>query len=598
MKKLLIIFHLAFLQVVGLQAQSGFTGFVVYDADNSCTFSSGDFFIADAIIEASDSLGNFHYYGNSALGTGAYQIETPPGTYVLSASLPFDNPYLAFCQNNLTRTISIGTDTVIFLAQPVIYCPLMYVDIGSDGIPFCGQTQYYVKYQNIGTVGGSGVYIDIELDSFTTLDSSSIPSISLGNNTYRFNIGYVGLGRDSMGLIHLDVTVCGVLAGQKHCAKAHIYPDVLCGNIWNDAILVAEAVPLGDSILFTVTNQGLTAMPTALTASIVEDDLMYSQPSVGPLNPSESDSILVATNSHSAYRLEFLQNTAIPKVIGSAIVWAAVEGSNPDTTGVFNIGNFTKFYTDNSAVSEAYDCQESSPQVIYNRKTMQTKGFKNQRYITRNTPLEYQVRFQNLTPSIGYFVDIYETLHSGIDINTLYIGAVSHPDYVVELLDNNLLHIHLPFINLQPNNLDSTRSHGFVNIHFDQKPNLPLGTVIENRAIIVINGYDTTYTANVFHTIGEDFIVFVSNEMVYQPQASVRVYPNPLTTFANFEVTGIEFENLELEIFSISGQLMSRSSSHFEDTLQWQRNDLPSGFYFYRLLADGQPVDSGKVLLR
>ena len=599
MKKLLIILILAFWQLTGLQAQSGIYGYVVYDADFSCTYSAGDSFISDAIIEAIDSLSTNKYYGNTARSTGEYSIQVPQGNYTVSAQLPYQNPYFSFCQNNIPSIVNTGTtDTVFFYVQPTVLCPLLHVDIGSDGIPECGQSKYYIRYENLGTVGAPNTFVDLSLDSFTTINSSSIPSTAMGNNVYRFNIGYLGLGRDSMQVIEVDVSVCGGIAGQAHCAKANIYPNNICGNIWPGAILETEVVSFSDSVLFRIRNNGGLSMLASTRSSIVIDDLMYAQPFIGPLNPGQTDSIWVPTSIASSYRFEIPQDSSMPKLVGGPVAWSAIEGANPDSLGLFNVGHLTKFYTDNQAVSEAYDCQENQANLVYNRKIMQTKGYGSPRYIMANTPLEYQIRFQNLTPTIGQFVDIYDTLDAGIDIKSLHVGAVSHQSYTIELSGTNVLHIQFPFINLVPNIQDSTLSHGFINLHFDQKPELPLGTVIENRAMIIINNFDTTYTANIFNTIGENFIVFVSNEVIYQPKASVRVYPNPMIDIANYEVSGIDYKHLTLEIYSTAGQLIQQVQGPSDSILQVQRNDLSAGLYFYRLLADGEQIDAGKVMVR
>ena len=350
MKKLLIILFLTLCQLIGLQAQTGIFGYVVYDADFSCTFSSGDYFLSDVILEAFDSSGNIAYYGNTAPITGEYSITAPQGSYTISAQLPFENPYFSFCQNNLSSIVSTGTpDTVLFYVQPTINCPLLHVDIGSDGIPECGQTNYYIRYENFGTAAEPNAYIDLSLDSFTSINFSSINATPLGNNQYRFNIGYIGPGRDSMQVLGVNVSICGGISGQTHCAKVNIFPNTICGNPWNGPLLESDIESFTDSIKIRIRNTGLQAMPAA-AGSIVIDDLMYLQPSVGPILPGQADSIWLTTNTASTYRFEIPQDSALPKLFGGPLAWSVIEGANPDSLGLFNLGHIAKFYTDNQSV--------------------------------------------------------------------------------------------------------------------------------------------------------------------------------------------------------------------------------------------------------
>lgn len=139
-----------------------------------------------------------------------------------------------------------------------------------------GLPSYYVaQYCNHGTLDAQGVYIEIELDSYFNLDSTSTPFSSQNGNTYTFNIGHLNVG--DCGKIHLYGTIdTSALFGQTHCTEARIFPDSICiPNFWMHSIMNASSSCQNDSVTFQIQNTGATAANN-LSYLVYEDHVIFS----------------------------------------------------------------------------------------------------------------------------------------------------------------------------------------------------------------------------------------------------------------------------------------------------------------------------------
>jgi len=94
-------------------------------------------------------------------------------------------------------------------------------------------------------------------------------------------------------------------------------------------------------------------------------------------------------------------------------------------------------------------------------------------------------------------------------------------------------------------------------------------------------------------------------ELMNNEAFSVMNYPNPFTSFTNFEFSLRESGNVQFEIFDELGRLVHNESSeqlaagkHIKtwDATNHQGNRVKSGMYFYKLTS-GENVNSGKFLL-
>ena len=590
MRYLLILPLLCLLANVVSAQNTVLIGRVWADNDNNCQFSGSDRIMSEIIVEARDSFtGSTYYAATSIQNSGYYEFFIPPGIYIIKANLPFDFPYQSYCQNGVPLFLISGqTDTFDFYAQRLLGCAKMKVEIGSSGLPDCGTGKYWMSYENIGTSTAFNVLIDLQLDSLMVLDTASIPYTNIGNGIYRFNAGTVGVGRDSAIVEMLGVSYCAAIPGQTFCAKLSATAQNSCPDPWQGPVIEVNAEVVGDSILFTARNIGPSNMLQVPRTRVIIDDVMYSPP-VPALDTTTPYSFAVFAED-KMYRFEADQDSTMPKISAGPQAWAAKENGN------FKPGSYTQYFTDNTDPSIAFDCQETVSILTYNSKSTQTKGYESQRYISNRIPLEYQIRFQNLSPNLAQSIEIIDTLPEYLDVNTLIMGATSHGNYILKLFGERVLSISFPSIMLPSQLQSSDNSIGFINFFIDQKADAPLGGVIENRALIVVNYLDTIRTATAYNTIGEDFILLLSAETVFDENAQVNIYPNPASSFLNIKVEGIEFSKMEFVLTDIAGRTVYESDAA-ASPMQLELPALENSLYFYRILANGRTVDVGKLVI-
>ena len=225
--------------------------------------------------------------------------------------------------------------------------------------------------------------------------------------------------------------------------------------------------------------------------------------------------------------------------------------------------------------------------------------FKNgENLIPANTSIEYHIYFQNAgTDTISHLV-IRDTVSANLDISSVVAGASSHP-YDFEVYSNGVLKFTFENMLLLPGG--GAASQGFVKFKIAQKPNNPAGTKIPNSATVFL-GYDAPFQTDTYvHVVGGkeviDFLVITDVDEPKVPGVTVRAFPNPFAAAIEFEVKGMQFKTLTINVFDMSGQLVRREKAS-GNQLRLYRNGLPSGAYAYRLEADGLLLDTGKIIVR
>ena len=106
-------------------------------------------------------------------------------------------------------------------------------------------------------------------------------------------------------------------------------------------------------------------------------------------------------------------------------------------------------------------------------------------------------------------------------------------------------------------------------------------------------------TNTTFHEIGSDFytIDLVGIEDVMVENVFIKVFPNPFHQQARIHIEGASFMQIDFELYDMTGRRLYHQSSH-ENTFDIRINDLTSGVYLYRIIADGQLLNSGKLIAR
>ncbi len=570
-------------------------GNVYADLNNNCNPDSLEFDLENWIVVAADSNGQTYYDNTDS--SGNYSIDAEYGTYNVSLAVP--NPYwdtLCLSSANVTLNTPHQIDTVDFPVSAMVPCPLLDVDISASFLRLCFPSYYMVHYCNSGMVAAQNAYVQVQLDTFITYNSSLIPAVNLGNNLYQFNIGTVEPG--DCGYFYLNVTVdCDTnLAGITHCTEAHIYPDSVCNNAWSGANLNLNVNCLGDSVQFLISNSGGN-MLASRTYDIFEDNVMMRTGSYN-LGSGQSETIYVTTQNGSSYRIVARQDPNFPPLLGDTLIALAIEACGLDSSGNFSTGFVTQYSTFTGSPFYDIDCQPNIGSYDPNDKLAYPTGYGPEHYIYDYTDLEYYIRFQNTGTDTAFRVVILDTISSFLDLASIMPKASSHP-YTYEIMGNGVIRFTFDNIMLPDSNVNEPASHGFVKYSIEQMPGNPVGTVINNTAHIYFDFNAPVATNTTFHEIGENFVTIdlVGVENVLMENVAVKVFPNPFHTEATVQIDGRNFDQIDFELFDITGKLIYQKTST-DNQFHIQTPVLTQGVYIYRILADGQLLNSGKLMAR
>ena len=561
-------------------------GKVINDTNTNCLIDSTDKQIKYNFIQL--RKGNDIYYANSDIN-GNYEINVDTGIYTIKA-LPRSSLW-----ENCTSTVTIPipnfytSDTVNFVMKSLSSCPLMQVDISNFNLRRCFNNNIQVKYCNHGTATAQNARIEVKLDSLLEYVSATRPLSNRNGQTLIFNLGNVA----ALDCGNFSITArvrCGdsTRIGQTLCTEAHIYPDTICNPPanWSGANVGVSGRCDRDSVRFLIKNT--TGIPTsALRSIVVEDEIVFLN---GTNNiPANATQTITLPANGRTWRLNQQQEPNNPR---NALVTAVVEGCRVGTNG-FSTGFVNDFPNNSGDPSVSTSCLPIVGSFDPNEKLAFPEGFKTQHFIEQNTPIDYQIGFQNTGNDTAFTVILRDTLDKSLDIATLNMGASSHA-FTWDLVGKNVLIISFDNIKLVDSFRNEVASHGFVKFRINQKKDVALGTIINNQAAIYFDFNRPIFTNTTFHTVGKN-VLRVSVESVVDKKTTIKVSPNPFSEHTTFELdpsvkTGI------FELFDVNGRILRRETFD-NNRFEFQKRDLPTGIFIFKIsTVDGRLIGHGKVV--
>lgn len=567
-------------------------GNVHHDPDLNCLTDDAPFSgLENWIVEA---FGDNGYFYGVTDENGDYEFVIDTGSYNVTAIPP--SPLWSLCDGpqQITMPMFYDTTTVDFFVGADVVCPVMDVDISTPLLRRCLDNTYYVVACNNGTTTATEASVDVTLDPFFTIVSTTLPIASQDGDTYTFDIGDVEFG-DCVNFSIVANLSCDAELGQTHCTEAHVFPDSTCVAPpgWDMASIIVEAVCEIDSVRFYIRNIGDGNMSTTQHYLVIEDQIiLYSEPFM--LDAGQEISFAVPANG-STWRVEADQSPNHP---GFTMPSATVEGCTISAGGPFSMGFVIQYPENNLGGAIDIDCQESIGSFDPNDKRGFPKGYGEEHYITDETSIDYHIRFQNTGTDTAFLVVIRDTISDHLDISTLQMGAVSHP-YELSIHEN-VLKFTFDNIMLPDSNVNEPASHGFVKFKIGQRAGNENGTVIYNDAAIYFDFNAPIITNETYHTIGEDFIeeVIVSVEDVQEPGVSVNIAPNPFYDVTYINLEGKQLDDISLQVFDGTGRLVRNTSVDNQYSIMVTRDNLTAGVYFFRILSEGRLVVAGKLIVQ
>ncbi|MCP4439594.1 MAG: T9SS type A sorting domain-containing protein [Aureispira sp.] len=567
-------------------------GYVAKDANINCLVDSTELELKNWVIKmTSDGL---TYYTTSN-NKGYYEFLTSIGNYSLEIVPPSSHWMACTALHNGTFINPKDTVSIDFAVQAEFDCPLLHVDISTPLLRRCFWNRYTVSYCNNGTEMAYSPYVEVTLDPYLTVDSTSIPYTSQTGNTYTFPINNLDINECGQFYIYTQVDCDSTVVGQTHCTEAHIFPDTTCLDVadWDGSDIQVTASCDSDSIYFTISNIGSGPMATARNYWIAEDHIMMLMGTYN-LGAGQSTQIAIPATGKT-YRLEAEQAPNHPlRTIAAANIERC--GSNP--AGIqYSLGIIPQYSPDDESPFIAIDCQQNVGSWDPNDKQAFPKGYGEQHYIYQNQSLDYKIRFQNTGTDTAFNIVVLDTISPFLDISSIQVGASSHP-YTWELMGQNIVKFTFSNIMLPDSNINEPASHGFIKFQIDQIYNNTLGTVIENQAAIYFDFNAPVLTNTTMHTIGEDFITLsIRNPETPSSSIQAKIYPNPMQTQATVVIDSENIENIQFKLYNTMGQLVYEKQSAVS-TFQIEAKNLPQGIYLYTLEVDDQRIQSGRIIIQ
>ncbi len=574
---------------IGVQKTDNFVrGEVFLDKNTDCKRQPNEQGLPNRIVEINTNK----YTKTDSTG---YFLALAPAQYTFSTKAR--NFYESVCS---PITTDLKDSAVVDIPLKVsAYCPYLNVDISANILRPCMNNIYFVSYCNNGSAVAKNAYVTVELDPNMNYKSSSIPLTKQVGNLLTFDIADVKVAE--CGNFNITTFLaCDVLNNATHCVEVHIYPDSIClpvPNNYGGAKVEVKATCGVDEVILTVKNTGKNKMASQRKYRIVEDEVVYEK---GTFQLAAKDSLVIKMPKNGKmYRIEAEQEENYPYLKSNPSAW--VEACTDKNQQLISLGMVNKYSKDDDDPFTAIYCRQNVTSYDPNEKIAFPEGFQdNKHYIEQNTSIEYELHFQNEGKDTAFLVVLKDQLDIDLDINSIEVGASSHP-YRWDISQTGVLSFTFEKIKLTTKKEDEAKSQGHVKFRIAQKPNLPLGTPIYNRGDIYFDFNPPIFTNTTYHTIGKDFIKTTNTVAVknadYQ-QVRLKVYPNPFEDKITFELE--EFENkdnekLSLYLFSIEGKLIEKTIFH-DNQVQLLRNNLPKGLYFYQIKMGNKNIQNGKVV--
>lgn len=566
-------------------------GNVFSDTDNSCTQTQNDIPVQKVVVVA-QKTGQPDILAMSD-SLGKYNLNVDVGTYNISIVKP--NRYMDPCTPSVMKTITATNtrDSADFALKSSFFCALMQVDVTTPRLRRCFNNAYTVNYCNKGTASAVGAYVNITLDSLLEFVSAEKPVASKTGRTYRFDLGNIAVN-DCKSFDIVARVRCGdsTRLNQTLCVNAKIYPDTICNydnSLWSGANLAVTGTCQGDSVLFEIKNTGTAAAPP--TSSIIIQNDITAPLSIGALPVNGVFTKKFAANGNT-WRMVVNQVANHPR---STQPTAFVEGCRRTGTTTFATGFASGFSNDDADLSVDVDCQPIIGAYDPNDKTGYPIGTGTTKAIGQNTDLEYVIRFQNTGTDTAFTIAIRDTIDPSLDILSIEWGASSHK-YVPEIYGKNIVKFTFDNILLVDSFRNEPKSNGYVKFRIKQKKDVAFGTKIQNSAGIYFDFNDPVLTNKTLHTITKSIV----SALPYTPTASyetVKVFPNPTTQSALFELTDTPHSITTFELSDLTGKHI-RQTSFEGKTFEFHRQALPAGVYLFKMVSEGKTLGVGKLVIQ
>ncbi len=526
-----------------------------------------------------------YYFSGFLKEDGSYEVKIFPGENQIEITRP--GPYYDVCEASFTiNSEDIDVESAFYehLIQIKEECSFLEVSLASfPGLP-CELGAYVLQYRNNGTANATDVYIDLNLDYRVAIEEMDADYTDLGDSKYRINIGDLTIGESGFVFMKVDLP-CDLTAEETLRNDAQIFPNQPCGelsNDWSGASLKVNGTCDGNQIIFEFENIGDADMSEPTEYVVIEDAIIFRTQNVRLAKGERKTVTLPATGA--SYFIQVDQERGHP---GSYIPSALVEACGRNESGGFSTGFANRFPEENNDLAVAVDYQVMSVNDEAHHLLASPRGFSDAHFIEPNNAIEYTLHFKNTSNGLQ-IVDEFSPM---LDVTTFKpLSASESYEYTLE---EGVLTLTVP--PALPSSFLDFKS--YVKFSISPKGDLPMGSVISNHATLNYSEERVEQTNSVFHTIETDFIER-STPTVNLPTSitELTVYPNPSSEAVIFTIKDWQPIDYQLTIMDVDGKVLQKNKLNNRQ-YQFQKGNLPSGTYLYRLLGENGVVAHGFFVL-
>ncbi len=498
------------------------------------------------------------------------------------------------CNNDQVVLVDSTTKIIglSFGMQPVLDCPELNIEINTPVVRRCIDYNYYIHYENIGTLSADSVRIILKLDPLMSFKGSSIPISNVQLPYVEFFIGKLNVFESGSFTMSVQINCDSSVVGQTHCVTAEILPhkDCIVPAQWSGARIKLDAKCENGKNKFRIQNIGSQDMPEPTKYWIVEDDIMPGLKKDVQLNKGSFFDLEYPGNGKT-YRLIVDQVKNHP---GESHPTLAIEACGKNGTGGISTGYYLMFPEDEEDSNIAIDCQASRGSFDPNDKTGIPIGYQADHFIEPQRTIEYKIRFQNTGNDTAFKVVIVDTLSEFLDLSTLKILNSSHP-FSFRMI-NRILSFSFDPIYLPYRAIDEERSQGFINYSIQSKTNAPLGSKIPNTASIYFDFNPPILTNTTSHTLNREFII-VSVEPVDPLKFNVNIYPNPGTDYLILETAQLSPDK-DIQICDLQGHILLNQKWNGNHTMIQLNKQFKTGTYFLNIYENAKLLYRATIALK
>lgn len=491
--------------------------------------------------------GKTDYYPLSDLHLPLYDFETGVHKFWIKEN----SKNWQSCTDTIFYNLNTSsTDTTLdFGIQKTGDCPEVSIEISTDRLRFCADNTYTIQYTNRSIFELSNGTIQLKIPVELTVVSSSLPIQTSNPPYYTFSTGNLSPLSSNEFSVKVHTPCDHNKLGLTYCTEARFLMDSICDvdSLWDGSSLSVKAVcdNSNQKVRFTIDNVGKFDMTREAGYAIIEDEIMPLLKGTIQLKKEESRTLDFPARG-STYRLILDQVKFHP---GNSHPTIALEGCGVDVNGEFSTGRVLQFPEDEQDENVSVDCKELRGSFDPNDKLASPVGFSDNHFIENNTPIEYLIRFQNEGNDVAERIVILDKLDQSIDISGFELIGSSHP--VTYSIHDQYVEFIFDKINLTYKSKNDITSRGYVNYRMALKPDLPVGTRIENAADIFFDHNPAIRTNVTYHTTWEKIItkIYSSDEHNH-----ALVYPNPTDGRISIELPADQ-TGYSLEVIDVNGRV-------------------------------------------